>query len=83
MITAIDCNHSTNEILSASEDSFVNIWKVVANKNAAAEIVLSFSVNINDISAVGAAFKNAYTENSPLFVTAYEQEEIHVLQRAG
>lgn len=28
IITSIDCNHSTGEILSASEDSYVNVWSL-------------------------------------------------------
>lgn len=28
LISSIDCNHSTQEILSASEDSYVNVWSI-------------------------------------------------------
>lgn len=53
IITAIDCNHKTGEILSGSEDSYVNVWKISSNEN---EVSLSFSLSIHDMCIVGTNF---------------------------
>ncbi|KAL4505427.1 hypothetical protein ABPG72_002489 [Tetrahymena utriculariae] len=79
LISSLDCNHAKNEILSASEDSYVNVWNIQPKTN---DISLSFSLSINDLSIVGANFQDKLSANTPIFLTCYEQEEIHVVQRA-
>ena len=68
MISQIDCNHATFEILSGSEDSFVNVWKVMPNN----DISLSFSLSINDLCIVGASFVDKCSTTSPMLLTCYE-----------
>lgn len=44
MITCIDCNWKFNEIISGSEDTFLNFWKI-DEKN---EITLKVSYRLAD-----------------------------------
>lgn len=69
MITQIDCNHVNSEILSCSEDSYINVWKAPPGSK---DISLSFSLSINDLCIVGSAFANPFAANSPIFVTCYD-----------
>ncbi|KFD71510.1 hypothetical protein M514_06379 [Trichuris suis] len=76
-VTDLDVNESTDQILSASEDSFIHIWRIGNVREG--QTSCSFSTSIANVPIVGGCFANF--DGSAFIASGYDYSTLFYFSR--
>ena len=74
MVTCLICDNFNQTIISGSEDTYINIWKINPNEEA----ILASSYKLKDSMIVGIALLKPETQK--IMITSYDMSEIAILE---